>query len=114
MYDQLLLVFIPPSGCVARVIGAGCFVYGQWERMLPIQPLSSLPRIPIETSPAVLGHPRREGSNHSITINSKCTHLHRLSFAMLCWAGGLPARRPIENPPFWIGMRRVSMKDEKL
>ena len=32
----------------------------------PLAP-SGLPRIPFETSPDVWGHPRREGSNHSIS-----------------------------------------------
>ena len=32
----------------------------------PLAP-SGLPRIPLETSPDVCGHPRREGSNHSIS-----------------------------------------------
>ena len=65
--DQLPLVFIPPSIRDARVSGAGCFVYGQWVRMLRISPFLRSAGPPLETSPAVWGHPRREESNHSIT-----------------------------------------------
>ena len=43
--------FLPPSVRDARLSDAGCFVSAQWERMQPIQALSFLPRIPIETRP---------------------------------------------------------------